>query len=157
MTVLEFLRWLQDTGVGIALRKSDHLVGAGFQLVHIFGFILLLASVTFVDLRLLGLALAKQAPVRVIGAANILLATGLSAAIVSGVLIFLSGPVRYYSNEFFQIKMLSLVVAVLFQASVFRAISKKVEQRPLAGKAVAIVSLLLWFGVGVMGRIIGFV
>jgi hypothetical protein len=157
MTILEVLRWFQDTGFGVALRKSNHLVGAGFQLVHIIGFLLLLASVTLVDLRLLGLALVKQAPDRIIGAGNRLLAIGLAAALPSGALIFLSGPVRYSANEFFQLKMLLLITAVLFQASVFPLVSRNAEQWPLAGKAIAIVSLLLWFGVGISGRIIGFV
>jgi hypothetical protein len=157
MTILDVLRWFQDTDFGVALRKSNHFVGAGFQLVHIIGFVLLLASVTLVDLRLLGVALVKQAPARIIGAGNSLLAIGLAATLPSGALIFLSGPVRYYSNEFFQLKMLLLIAAISFQASVFQVVNRRVERHPLAGKAVAIVSLLLWFGVGISGRIIGFV
>ena len=157
MTILEILRWVQDTGFGVALRKSNHLVGAAFQLVHIIGFVLLLASVTLINLRLLGLAFAREAPARIIGAGNILLGIGLAAAVLSGVLIFLSGPVRYYSNEFFQLKMLLLIAAVLFQATLFAWLSRRAAERPFAGKAVAVASLLLWFGVGVSGRIIGFV
>ena len=157
MTILEILHWVQDTSFGIALRKSNYLVGATFQLIHIAGFVLLLASVTLINLRLLGLALMGQAPARIIGAGNILFGTGLAAAVLSGTLIFLSGPVRYYSNEFFQLKMLLLTAAVLFQASLFRTVSRRAAERPLAGKAVAIVSLLLWFGVGISGRIIGFI
>ena len=157
MTILAALQWVQDTDFGISLRKSNHLVGAGFQLVHIIGFVLLLASVTLIDLRLLGLALVRQTPSRVISAGNTLLGIGLAAAVLSGTLIFLSGPVRYYANEFFQLKMLLLIAAVLFQASLFRVVSRQAAERPLAGKAVAIVSLLLWFGVGISARIIGFI
>jgi len=157
MTVLAVLQWVQDTDFGVSLRKSNHLVGAAFQLVHIVGFVLLLASVTLVDLRLLGLALVRQAPSRVIGAGNALLGIGLAAAVLSGTLIFLSGPVRYWGNEYFQLKMLLLIAAALFQASLFTVVSRRAAERPLAGKAVAIVSLLLWFGVGISGRIIGFI
>jgi len=157
MSLLVILQWVQDTDFGIALRKSNHLVGAAFQLVHIIGFVLLLASVTLIDLRLLGLAFVRQAPSRIISAGNTLFGVGLAAAVLSGALIFLSGPVRYYANEFFRIKILLLIAAVLFQASFFRAVSRQAAERPLAARAVAIVSLLLWFGVGISGRIIGFI
>lgn len=90
-------------------------------------------------------------------AGNVLLAVGLATAILSGTLIFLTGPVRYYANELFQLKMELLIVAVLFQASLFRVVSRRAAENPLAGKAVAVVSLLLWFGVGISGRIIGFI
>ena len=94
MTILEILQWVQDTGFGIALRKSNHLVGASFQLVHIVGFVLLLASVTLINLRLLGFVLITQPPARSVGAGNLLLVIGFSLALLSGTLIFLSGPVR---------------------------------------------------------------
>jgi len=157
MTILETLQWVQNTDFGIALRKSNHWVGASFQLIHIVGFVLLLAAVAFINLRLLGLGLVSPPSARVIRAGNILLRIGLAAAVLSGVLIFLSGPVRYYQNEFFVLKMLVLIAAVAFQASLFRVVSRRASEWPFAGKAVAIVSLLLWFGVGISGRIIGFV
>ena len=157
MTSLSVLQWVQDTGFGIFLRKSNHLVGASFQLVHILGFVLLLASVTLINLRLLGLALVQETPSRIVGAGNKLLGIGLAAAVLSGTLIFLAGPVRYSSNEFFQLKMVLLIAAVLFQASLFRVASKHAAERPFAGKAAAVISLLLWFGVGISGRGIGFI
>ena len=52
--------------------------------------------------------------------------------------------------------MLLLAAAVLFQASLFRAVSRRAVERPLAGRVVAIVSLLLWFSVGISARVIGF-
>jgi len=156
MTVLEVLQWVQNTDFGVALRKSNHWVGASFQLVHIIGFVLLLAAVALINLRLLGLALVSQPSARVIRAGNILLGIGLAAAVLSGTLIFLSGPVRYYQNEFFLLKMLLLAAAVAFQASLFRVVSRRAAERPLAGRIVALASLLLWFSVGISGRIIGF-
>ncbi len=115
MSILEMLQWVQGTEPGIALRKSNHLVGAAFQLAHILGFVLLLASVTLISLRLLGLAFVRQAPARIVHTGNTVLGISLAAAVLSGMLIFLSGPVRYYSNEFFRIKIVVLICAVLFQ------------------------------------------
>jgi hypothetical protein len=157
MSILGILYWWQETPFGTAFRKLNYIVDATFQLVHIIGFVLLLAAVTLINLRLFGLALMRQAPARIISAGNILLGIGLAAAVLSGTLIFLTGPVRYYNNEFFELKMLLLIATVLFQASLFRAVSRRAAENPLAGKAVAIVSLLLWFCVGISGRAIGFI
>lgn len=157
MSILEILQWLQNTAISSALRKSDHLVGAAFQFAHVLGFVLLLASVTLISLRLLGLAFVKQAPARIVDTGNRVFGMGLAAAVLSGTLIFLTGPVRYYSNEFFRIKIVVLIAAVLFQASLFRVASRRAAEHPLAAKAAAIVSLLLWFGVGASARMIGFI
>jgi len=157
MSIFETLQWVQGTELGIALRKSNHLVGASFQFAHVLGIVLLLASVTLMSLRLLGLAFVKQAPARIVETGNKVLGLSLAVVVISGTLIFLSGPVRYYSNEFFRIKIVVLVAALLFQASLFRVVSQRAARYPLAAKAVAIVSLLLWFGVGASARMIGFI
>ncbi|MBI4986074.1 MAG: hypothetical protein HZC24_12240 [Rhodocyclales bacterium] len=51
---LEVLNTLQNSFIGQSVAKSNHLVGATFQVFHVLGFIVLLASVVLVNLRLLG-------------------------------------------------------------------------------------------------------
>jgi len=55
--------------------------------------------------------------------------------------------------------MALLFPAIIFQYTLFRWVTHKDEsKRPmLLGWAVSLVSLTLWFGVGVGGRAIGFV
>ena len=61
MSTEELLTWIQDSPVAHAVSKSNHLVAASLQVIHVLGFITLLAAVVLVGLRLLGLALQRQA------------------------------------------------------------------------------------------------
>ncbi len=60
MTTIEVLQAIQDSPVAHAVSKSNHLVGAGLQIVHVLGFILLLSALVMLSLRLVGLALKQQ-------------------------------------------------------------------------------------------------
>jgi hypothetical protein len=65
---------------------------------------------------------------------------------------------KYYFNEAFRLKMYFLAAALLFTFQVRQRIAMGDEGRANSrmAKAVAIVSVLLWSGVGIMGRGIGF-
>ncbi len=79
---------------------------------------------------------------------------GLALMAVSGALIVLGMPFKYYLNTAFRVKMLLLLAAVIGTASLLRShesIANIGRQRGLA-----LVSALLWLGVGFSGRLIGF-
>ena len=65
---------------------------------------------------------------------------------------------KYYFNEAFRLKMYFLAAALLFTFLVRQriAMSDDVLANSKLAKAVAVVSVLLWSGVGIMGRGIGF-
>ena len=77
---------------------------------------------------------------------------------VTGLLLFLSESVKCYYSPAFWFKMESLTLAILFTFTIRRAVTLKDDARigPMWGKLVAIVSLMLWAGVGAGGRWIGF-
>jgi hypothetical protein len=54
--------------------------------------------------------------------------------------------------------MILLALAVIYQYTLYpKAEHLDVTKVPIWGKLAALVSMALWFGVGVMGRAIGFV
>jgi len=65
---------------------------------------------------------------------------------------------KYYVNLAFQLKMVFLLLAIVFTFTVRRWLIFKDDEQisPGTAKIVAIVSVLLWSGVGIMGRGIGF-
>jgi hypothetical protein len=65
---------------------------------------------------------------------------------------------KYYFNEAFRLKMYFLGAALLFTFAVRQRVALGDEARANSriAKAVAVVSVLLWSGVGIMGRGIGF-
>jgi hypothetical protein len=66
--------------------------------------------------------------------------------IVSGILLFADGPLRYYGNTAFRVKLLLIAAAVLTGLlSRFRG----------EARFATLVSFSLWVGAGVAGRVIG--
>jgi hypothetical protein len=156
LSTAEALSALQHSGLARAISKANHLVIAGLQIVHVFGFLLLLSALVLMSLRLLGLALGRQSLSQVLRDPSRLFWLGLALAVVSGSLIFLTGPQHYFYNGAFELKMLLLLAAVLLQLTLFHAVARGSESHPLFTRLSVLLSLLLWFGVGAAGRAIGF-
>jgi hypothetical protein len=57
-------------------------------------------------------------------------------------------------NFAFQLKMLFLLLAIVYTYTIRRSVRERDDSRiaPLTAKVVAVVSILLWSGVGIMGR-----
>jgi uncharacterized membrane protein YcfT len=157
MTTAELLNLIEDSAIAHAISKTHHLVAAGLQVVHIAGFMLLLAAVVFVNLRLLGWAFAAQPVQAVSAAARRWLWGGLALAAVSGVLMFVATPTLYAYKGVFQLKLLLLAMAVLFQVLVLRHVVAAGGISAPVSRSTVVVSLLVWFGTGAAGRAIGFV
>jgi hypothetical protein len=153
-------RWLAEIErlpLAQALAKSDHLVGAGLQVMHIIGFVLLLAAEVFVSLRLLGFAFIDQPLPRVSAGALGLVWVGLLLTLVSGAAMFIASPQLYFYKPVFQFKLLLFVVAVALHALLLRRVARQAEPAPALARASVALSLLAWFGIGMAGRMIGFV
>jgi hypothetical protein len=153
----DILTAIQNNSFARAITKSNHLVIAALQIVHVVGLVLLLASLVLMSLRLLGLVLTEQPAVRVTRELAILLRSGLALTVISGCLMFLTGPRHYFYNSAFELKMGLLLAAVTVQFTLFRRIVAINPRHPLVAKLAVVLSLLLWFGVSIAGRAIGFV
>lgn len=148
---------LQASGLAQAVAKSNHLVGAGLQIAHIAGLLLLLSSALLIDLRALGLVLRGQSLPALGAEVTRVLWLGLGLAAVSGGLIFLSSAVRYAGSSAFDLKVVLLVLAVVVQFSAQRWLFARENSGVFAVRGAALLSLALWFGVAGAGRAIGYV
>ena len=133
------------------------------EMLHFFGMALLIGSVGLVDARMLGIgkgipikSLEKFIPLGVIGFIINLL-TGIMFVAGNPV----GGPQEYLTNLALQLKMLCVLIAgvnlLLFYALGIAKAANATEpggDAPLSAKVVAVVSLLLWFGVIYFGRFI---
>ncbi len=156
MTKHEFLHWLQETAVARAVSKSNHLVGAGLQVLHIFGFLMLMTAVLFISLRLLGLVLRQQPVSLVSRESGKFIWIGLGLTVFSGILMFLTTPQRYVDNYAFVLKMALLLVAVLLQALLFRRVARNDSASAVLARSTAVVTLAFWLAIASAGRFIGF-
>lgn len=157
MTVVEVLQAIQDSALAHAISKTDHLVGAGLQIVHVIGLILFLASIVLIALRTMGWALSEQTVADVAKSASKLMWLGLVLTAMSGTLMFVATPKLYFYNSAFGLKMGLIVLAIAVQATLFRQIANETLAHPALAKASVVLCVTAWFGVAIAGRMIGFV
>jgi len=157
MTVLDLLTTLQDSALAHTISKTDHLVAAGLQIIHVLGLIFFLASLVLISLRAVGWALADQPVQQVARDTSRLLWIGLVLTALSGTLMFIATPKLYYFNWAFGLKMGLLLLAVIVQFGMFRRITKNESATPLFVRSSVALSVACWFSVAMAGRMIGFV
>ena len=157
MSCVDVLDWIQSTALSHWISKSNHLLIAGLQVIHVMGFILLLASLVLISLRLLGLTFKQQTVPQVAKEATRLIWVGLAMAVGTGVLMFIGSPRHYFYNPAFDVKMLLLLLAVIVQARLFGKVAASETQKPWLARTAVALSLVFWFAVSMAGRAIGFV
>jgi hypothetical protein len=138
------------TTLSTAIRQSTWAVMA-LEALHLVGLTLLGGPAVIVALGAVRPAGLRGLSVSTLTAALLpVLWIGLSLMAVSGTLIAISMPFKYYANSAFRWKMLLLLLAVTATLALLRA-DWSMRQRGLA-----LTALLLWFAVGFSGRLIGF-
>ena len=157
MPLIAFATSLQNTTLGLALREASPSTVLVIQIGHVLGLILLLTALLLVNLRLLGWGLRRQPLHDIVQGTRWALRLGLVLAIGSGSLLFLSAPVSYIANPAFVPKIVLLFAALAVQASVYRRVTRSGQSSLLLARGTAVLSLTLWFSVGLAGRAIGFV
>ena len=157
MSVLGFFQWCEQSGIGAAIRQSSWLFPL-IEAIHLLGLGAIGGAVLVVDLRLLGLGLRRQSVAQLARDAQPWLIGSLFLMASTGGLLFLSEAIKCYYHEAFWFKMASLFLAIVFTFTIQRKVITASETRlqPVWSKVVALVSVMLWSGVGVGGRWIGF-
>jgi hypothetical protein len=157
MSLLTFFQWCEASGIGETIRKSSWLFPV-IEAIHLLGLGVIGGAVLVVDLRLLGLGLKRQSTAQLTRDAQPWLVGSLVLMIITGGLLFLSEAIKCYYHDAFWFKMSCLFLAIIFTFTIQRKVTMSDETRlsPVWSKVVAIVSVLLWAGVGIGGRWIGF-
>jgi hypothetical protein len=157
MTLLNLFQWLQTTPLAAFLQTSHHLIVEVVGVLHVLGLILLLASLLLINLRLLGVGLQSISASQLAKSTSPLVWIGLGLTVISGAFLLLPNAVGYYFNPAFLPKLVLLILAVAVQATLYRKVTSMETPRPVLAKATALISLTLWFGVGLAGRAIGYI
>ena len=150
--------WLEHSWLGTAVNNSKWAVAA-FEAGHLLSLAMLGGAVLLVDLRILGFGMKDEPVRRLARAAQPWLLAGLAGMIASGIPLLASlAESKYYGNEAFRLKMYFLAAALLFTFTIRQrfALTDRPVPNSLQTRMIAVVSVLLWSGVGIMGRGIGF-
>lgn len=157
MSLLSIFTAIENSTMGETIRTSLWMFPI-IESIHLLGLALMGGAVLVVDMRLFGVGLKRQPVADLARDAQRWLIAGLALMIPTGFLLFTSEATKCYYHEAFWVKMASLLLAILFTFTIRRKVAAADEMRvkPSLAKLVAVVSVLLWAGVGIGGRWIGF-
>ena len=153
-----FFQWADASWIGTTVRNSRYWFPI-LELFHLFALTILLGTTLLLSLRLLGVLMPKQPMRELAHELAPWMRWSIVVVLISGLCMFFSGALRYYTNISFAIKMVLLFAALVFHFAYFRRIVQRDESSvsPAAVKLAGIGALVLWFSVGLAGRSIGFV
>lgn len=160
MSLEDAFLWLGDTGPGRFLAEST-IAFATTEALHILSIGVIGGAFFALDLTALGVVFRKSDVLRIGRLLFPVLITGLAAAAVTGVLLVAAGPMKYYTNELFPLKLVTLLGAILIHLAIYPGLT--VLRTPaaayvrLASAILAALSLALWLGVAILGRWLGLI
>ena len=152
-------QWLERTRLSIAINESLWAF-AVIEAVHLLALAVIGGAVLVVDLRLLGFAFQRQKVGELARVAHPWFVWSLFWMLLTGFVLFISLAVsKYYVHDYFWVKMYFLAAAMVFSFTVRQRVIMGDDVRANSGvaKVVALVSLLLWSGVGFAGKAIGYI
>jgi len=141
---MAFLAWLEASPVSTWVNQSESVFAyPAILLVHTIGLTLLVGVSFAVNLRIAGVA--AQVPLAALRTLTPLMWTGLALSAASGALLLTAKATTMGVNPAFYVKMACIVAAVAL-----------IVGRREPNKAVAVLSILLWFGAITAGRFMAY-
>lgn len=151
-----FFQWCDATVVGGAIRNSRFLFPI-IESLHLLALTVLLGTVVVLNLRLVGAGLRGQPASLIARLLAPLTFWSLIGMLATGSLLFCSEALKCYDSPPFFVKMAALFLAIVFHWLVFRPVLNSPMEKAQAWRiATAATSMMLWFGVAMAGRAIGF-
>ena len=128
------------------------------ETAHVLTLCLFLGLIALWDLRLAGVGLRGVPITQVADRVLPWSVAGFVIMTISGVLLFYSGPLKAAANPFFQVKMVMIALtgvnALAFHLTIFKQVAAwdNSPTPPMRVKLAGIVSIVLWCGVVICGR-----
>jgi hypothetical protein len=153
--------WLEKTPLSAGIQNVGWIIPVS-QILHILGVAAILFSSLSIDLRVLGVGGRRTS---VAGMSTHFLPWIWSAVALmatTGAILIIGEPRRDLLNPAFQTKMLLLVCALLATLSIQLIVRGTPSLGGSGGRAawglrtVAVLSLALWFGIAICGRLIAY-
>jgi uncharacterized membrane protein len=159
----DFIHWLGATPVSLVIQEVFWIIPT-VQTIHILAISVVLASMAMFDLRLLGLAGRRNSIASLSRRFMPWLWGALIVLAASGCILIVGEPKRSLGNVVFQLKMCMLATAIVVTLG-FQAVLKRdlaggsadlAPAHVTAAKITGLLSLALWVGIAVAGRLIAY-
>jgi len=159
MSIPALLEWVESTDLSTAIREGAlpyPIIGG----IHLLGIALFGGMVLVTDLRLLGWAMRRSTVQDIVQQFRPWKWVGFAVVVASGLLLAWAEPQKLYRSPAFWVKMALLALvgvhALGFHARVYGSTARPDVAETVEGKFAAAISLLLWAGLIVSGRLIAF-
>ena len=128
------------------------------EAVHIVALCVMFGAILMLNLRLLGAAFNNKPVAHLARELSPWILCSLLIILASGLMLFSSEAMKAYASVPFQVKMLFLFAAIAFHYTIYKHVTKTDDAKVshTAAKLAAVTSIVLWLGVGIGGRGIGF-
>jgi hypothetical protein len=152
---------IENTPGSIALRESAYVYPIT-ESVHVLAIGMFFGTIAAIDLRLLGLAFGR---IPIAGMTSRILpwtAAGFATLSVTGLMLFYAIPTRTYHSIWFRMKIALILLAGVNALSFHFHVKRRREQGvtlevlPLWAGLAGAISLLMWVGVVISGRLIAY-
>jgi hypothetical protein len=154
--MLPFFQWCEALWLGQFIVNSNWLFPV-IEAVHLLALSVLGGAVLVVDLRLMGLGLRNRSAAELWRAARPWTIGAVTAMIITGVLLFMSEPIKLYYSDSFWVKITTLPIAIAFAFTVRARVSADAVRNTARRQwMVGALSIALWVIVAAAGRWIGF-
>ena len=159
--LLQFAEWLYATGGSRGIHESFYLYN-WIETTHVLTLAVFLGMLFFIDMRMLGYAMTNVPASRIADRLNIPMLIGFAVMIITGLLLYYAVPDRTTQSIWFRIKMVLLIGAGinawLFHKRMKESVSTWDTDRkpPSRIRRGAAISLVLWAGVVITGRLIAY-
>ena len=159
MALFEICQALEQTTISTIVRESafPYVEGA-----HVLGLSLSVGIVMWFDLRLLGVAMRTQPVSEVFEDLKVWMFAGFGIMFFTGALLFSAHATKAYASGYFRLKLALMILAglntVVYHFTIDRRRPEwdKASVPPFAAQAAGPLSLVLWFSVVAVGRIVAY-
>jgi hypothetical protein len=159
MSIVSTLEWIESTDLSTTIREGalPYPILGG---IHLLGIALFGGMLLATDLRLLGWAMQRRPVSDIVQQFQQWKRAGFVMVVASGMLLAWAEPQKLYRSPAFWIKMALFVLvgvhALVFRAGVYRNTTKLDKVVTPQAKLAAAISLILWAGLIISGRLIAF-
>jgi hypothetical protein len=161
MSLLEICQWIENTPSSSALRESIWMFPI-LETTHVLGLAFSVGSIFWFDLRLLGAGLRRYSVSETFGYVWPWMLGGFALMMITGAILFWTHAVQAYSSGYFRAKLILLFLAganiAAFHLTIDRgrAAWDDLPIPPLRVRLAGAASLVLWFGIVAVGRLMAY-
>jgi hypothetical protein len=161
MSLLEICQWIENTPSSVALRESIWMFPI-FETTHVLGIAFSVGTIFWFDLRLLGAAMRRYSVSETFSYVRPWMFAGFVLMMMTGAVLFWAHAVQAYGSGYFRVKLVLLVLAAANIAAFHRTIDRRRAEwddlpvPPLRVRFAGAASLVLWFGIVAVGRLMAY-